>query len=251
MKILRKHFAQIDSTNNAIRLWMNEFVVLVDYSHLLLTADFQSSGRGQVGNSWESAAASNILMSMGLRPQCLNVHQQFFLSMAVSNAIVQALEMHIDGVKVKWPNDIYVGRQKLAGILIENKLRGAQIAETIVGLGLNVNQTEFLSDAPNPVSLRNLTGTTFDREALTTSIAHNIVQWKSQVDAEQWQAIAEVYLAHLLRFDNQLHPFSDASGPFMARIVGVEADGHLVLLTSSGERRAYAFKEVEHVFQHD
>ena len=122
-------------------------------------ADCQTAGRGQRGNSWESADFKNITMSMLLRPANVKPSCQFWLSEAVALAVVHTLDRYIDnGVSIKWPNDIYWNDRKICGILVEHSLSGGKIDHTIAGIGLNINQEKFLSDAPNPVSLRQIIG---------------------------------------------------------------------------------------------
>ena len=120
-------------------------------------ADCQTAGRGQRGNSWESADFKNITMSMLLRPANVKPSCQFWLSEAVALAVVHTLDRYIDnGVSIKWPNDIYWNDRKICGILVEHSLSGGKIDHTIAGIGLNINQEKFLSDAPNPVSLHQI-----------------------------------------------------------------------------------------------
>ena len=121
----------------------------------VVLAKEQTSGRGQVNNTWESSYGDNLLMSIVLYPEFLHAGNQFLLSKFVSLAIVDFLSYYLENVTIKWPNDIYVGNKKIAGVLIENSLRGAFISSSVVGIGLNVNQTEFSSSIPNPTSLKN------------------------------------------------------------------------------------------------
>ncbi|MDE5927427.1 MAG: biotin--[acetyl-CoA-carboxylase] ligase, partial [Duncaniella sp.] len=117
----------------------------------------QTAGRGQRGNSWEAEPGCNITLSLLLRPEGLHPARQFVISQAVSLAIADLVSHFVAApVSIKWPNDIYVDDRKICGILIENTITGTSIDRTIVGIGLNVNQTEFRSDAPNPVSMRQL-----------------------------------------------------------------------------------------------
>ena len=116
----------------------------------------QTAGRGQRGNSWESEPDKNLTFSQLLMPRMLPAARQFELSMIVSLAIADSIDAHLpDGIRtcVKWPNDIYIGREKVCGILIENRLTGSRIERAIVGAGINVNQRVFTSDAPNPTSI--------------------------------------------------------------------------------------------------
>lgn len=235
---------ETDSTNNQMRQWLSSERVP---AFSVIRADYQTAGRGQVGNRWESAPGQNLLMSIVLRPAQLDVHQQFYLSMAVSNAILQVLRPYVPNVKVKWPNDIYVGDKKLAGILIENTLRGSLINDTIVGLGLNVNQREFVSDAPNPVSMANITGRETEPAALAEAIVVAMRQWMYYVNGARWSDIVEAYMCSLYRFDGQMHPFATANGHFSARIIGIEPDGRLMLEDAGGIVSSYMFKEVEFV----
>jgi len=135
------HIEQIDSTNNELRRLISHEPI---DNFTMLTAEYQTSGRGQVGNTWESEKGKNLLMSILMRPKQLDVRQQYMLSMSLSVAVVRALRPIVNNVEIKWPNDIYVGNKKLGGILIENMLKGIFIDYSIMGLGLNVNQTKFI-----------------------------------------------------------------------------------------------------------
>ncbi len=241
---MTKHLAETDSTSNQLRTWLNNEEV-PDYS--IVYADFQSTGRGQIGNSWESERGKNLLMSMVVRPKGLDIHEQFYLSMAVSNAITDIVAKHIPNVEIKWPNDIYVDNQKLAGILIENTLRGSQIADTIVGLGLNVNQTVFTSNAPNPVSMKTICNRELDVNEIMLEIQKTIEQWMQKVDSKQFGEIRTAYAERLFRNDGELHAFADKDGQFEASISSIRPEGHLVLTDSQGVDRQYAFKEVEFI----
>ena len=204
-------------------------------------ADYQTAGRGCGTNTWESERGKNLLFSLLLHPENLPANEQFQISMAISLAIIDALGQLVGDLSIKWPNDIYWRNGKLAGILIENTLQGSCIKDSIIGVGLNVNQLRFVSDAPNPVSLANLTGRLFDREAL-------LYQLLDAFDAE-WAALEGVrwrYLQQLYR-RTDFHRYRDAHGEFLAKIVTVEDDGHLTLETIDGYTRRYAFKEVQFV----
>ena len=116
-------------------------------------AEYQTAGKGQRGNSWESENGKNLTFSTVLYPTSLKAKDQFYLSMIVAFATVDALGDYTDGFSIKWPNDIYWKDQKIGGILIENELEGAYITQSNIGIGINVNQEEVRSQAPNPVSL--------------------------------------------------------------------------------------------------
>ena len=141
---------EIDSTNNyTSKLLANSNVI----EGTVVVAKAQSSGRGQLSNQWESEYGKNILASFVFYPKFLPVQQQFLLSKVIALGVRDLLTLFVDKVKVKWPNDIYIDNKKVAGILIENSIMGHTLESSIAGVGININQTVFLSDAPNPVSL--------------------------------------------------------------------------------------------------
>ena len=141
-----------------------------------LMAREQTAGRGQRGNSWEAAPGENVTLSLMLRPEEVPAGRQFEVSEAVALGVVDLLDsLGIDNVAVKWPNDIYVGDRKICGILIENSLTGTMIARSIAGIGLNVNQTEWLSDAPNPVSIAQITGRKHSVDQLAKTMCERIL----------------------------------------------------------------------------
>lgn len=219
----------------------------------VVLAGWQSAGRGQRGNSWESEAGKNMLMSMLVRLPSFPARRQFLISEAVSLAIVSVVRART-GVecRIKWPNDIYAGDGKLAGILISHSLQSgpgdeAVIAHSVIGVGLNVNQAEFLSDAPNPVSLSMLTGRNHDVESLCMDVALAIREAAGRLLSGAEGDMHHRYMASLWRGDGEPHPFYDvASGQcFQATVYAVEPMGHLVLRTCpGGALRRYAFKEV-------
>ena len=147
------YIEQTDSTNRLMDQWLSQ-----DEGFYIAT-DYQTQGRGQFGNSWESERGQNLLVSFLLHPH-LPMRNQFRLAMITGLAVVETLNerctMHDAQCTIKWPNDIYYKDKKLGGILIENQLEQGQVKDCIIGLGLNINQQTFVSDAPNPVSLRQI-----------------------------------------------------------------------------------------------
>ncbi|MBQ9668583.1 MAG: biotin--[Prevotella sp.] len=222
------HLAETDSTNR----WLREHPA---EGNVAVWTDYQSAGRGCGTNTWESERGRNLLFSLLIHPAAVKASEQFSISMAISLAIVDALSTFVaEGLSIKWPNDIYWRDRKLCGILIECSLSGQHIRDCIIGVGLNVNQECFLSDAPNPVSLRQILAHELDREALLKRILDAFTP--DEVDAARYRS--------LLYRREGLHPYRDADGPFEARLVTVEPDGHLILIDVNGRQRRYAFKEV-------
>ena len=193
-------------------------------------ADFQTAGRGCGTNTWESERGKNLLFSLLLHPENLPANEQFQISMAISLAIVDALGQLVGDLSIKWPNDIYWRNGKLAGILIENTLKGSFVKDSVIGVGLNVNQRTFQSNAPNPVSLWQITGQETDREQLLRAI---LQAFDNLIDTRESR--------------KGFHPYTDKDGAFMAEIAGIEDDGHLLLTDDNGQQRRYAFKEVSFV----
>jgi len=208
----------------------------------VVQTDFQTAGKGQMGNSWESESGENLLFSMLLYPQRVPTDQLFLISQIVSIGLKKALDNYVDGITVKWPNDIYWNDKKLAGILIENSFQANKV-KTVVGIGLNVNQRKFVSNAPNPISLRQIVGKSINRAKLLEEICGNIldVYFKMSV-----AAIQDAYAQILFRKDG-FFSYSSGNESFMARIVSVQPDGLLELETESGERNGFYFKEVKFV----
>ena len=210
----------------------------------------QTAGRGQKGNSWESEDGKNLTFSMLLKRPPVKARDQFYLSEAAAIAVVEALTAEAgDGFAVKWPNDVYWQDKKVCGMLLENSLDGSGIAHCVVGIGINVNQECFVSDAPNPVSLINITGREHDLMALLKGVCARIEQLvDSLADDNARVDLHQRYMAALYRNDGQLHPYEDADGNrFMASVAGIAPDGTLTLLHEDGISRDYLFKQVKHI----
>lgn len=226
------HIEETDSTNRWLRNHDSKEKTVV-------VADYQTAGRGCGNNTWESENGKNLLFSLLFRPDSIAVTRQFHISMAISLAICEALDQHIGDVSIKWPNDIYWRNGKICGILIENSVQGGIIRDSIAGVGLNVNQRVFHSNAPNPVSLWQICEQETDCEALLSDILQRF-------DALLGGDIRHRYLSRLYRREG-FHPYADANGAFMAEINDVLDDGHLVLHDDNGNERRYAFKEVQFI----
>ena len=223
------HIDETDSTNR----W------IMNHDSDVVWADFQTAGRGCGTNKWESERGKNLLFSVKIHPVDVPVQKQFHISMAISLAICEALGQQIGDLSIKWPNDIYWRNAKICGILIENTLQGSRIKDSVIGVGINVNQQQFLSDAPNPVSLWQIHGQETSREQLL----HDIL---NRFERLLGQNLRQQYLSMLYRRKGY-HPYTDVDGAFMAEIVDVEDDGHLLLCDEGGRQRRYAFKEVQFI----
>jgi BirA family biotin operon repressor/biotin-[acetyl-CoA-carboxylase] ligase len=242
MKII--HLKETDSTNKALReLTLKE--QLVDFTTVI--TDYQTDGRGQVNNTWVSDRGKNILMSILLRHKMLDIHNQFYISMTVASVICNTLTKYTDNVKIKWPNDIYVGNKKIAGILIDNRVHGKIITGTIAGIGVNINQESFPPEIPNPTSLKILCNKEFNRAEILNNIILLIPYCVDMIDRGEWDNIKQLYMKKLYRNDGEFHMFKDDTGEFEGRITDIAPDGKILLEKKSGELRSYFFKEVEYV----
>lgn len=238
----RYYTASTASTNTFLHEMMRQDKLPEGF---LLYTDFQTAGKGQPGNTWESENGKNLLFSMLLYPHSIKVYEQFILSEITGLAIRKVLEKYTDDICIKWPNDIYWKDKKIAGILIENSLFRDRIDTCIIGIGLNVNQEVFISNAPNPVSLRQITGNDINREILLMKIQAELLNIYQNYSPE---FIHQEYLNNLYR-RNGFHRYAEttANTVFDAEIEDVLPDGRLILRTQAGETRTFYFKEIQFV----
>lgn len=247
----------IRQTNSTSTLLREQYTDTLPHLYTIRT-DYQSAGRGQAGNGWESEDSKNLLFSTLLRCE-VSPAEQFRLTMWVSVAMVEMLLKYLpaEGLTIKWPNDIYYGDKKLAGILVENTLVGSKIAYSIVGIGLNVNQLEFLSPAPNPISMQQISGKEYDVEKLLEEYLAVLKRWQNV----PLQTLQDTYMSYLYR-RRGMYPYverevslvptaiaQNAEGSFRAEIQGITSQGELVLQTEKGETRTYHFKQIRFVIE--
>lgn len=209
----------------------------------VVVADFQTAGRGQKGNSWESERGKNLMFSVILYPHFLPANRQFLISQITALSVKETLDEYVDGIAVKWPNDIYWHDRKICGMLIENDLSGKELRFSVLGIGININQREFRSNAPNPVSLAQITGLEYDRDEILNKFLKRLHERYRDLLRGHEDDIREDYRNTLYRSDG-FYMYRDSGGAFEARIKEVETTGHLLLELRSGELRRYAFKEV-------
>lgn len=226
------HIDETDSTNRWLREQGGE-------ENMVVWADYQTAGRGCGTNHWESERGKNLTFSMLLHPHDVPAQKQFHISMAISLALCKALGQHIGDLSIKWPNDIYWRDGKIGGILIEVTLLGNKVKDCIIGIGLNINQRVFRSDAPNPVSMWQICEQETDCEQLLQEILQAFQEYMGKSNKDEYQS--------MLYRRKGFHPYADKDGAFMAEIIDVEDDGHLLLRDDNGQLRRYAFKEVTFV----
>lgn len=234
------HLQTVDSTNN----YALTLAKLPDTAEgTVILADFQTGGRGQGRNRWQSEAGMNLLFSLILRPVSVQAHRQFYLSMAVATGITGILQRTGIPAQVKWPNDILVHGRKIAGILIENTVMGPHLFTSVIGIGLNVNQDGFPPDLPAATSLRLETGAAHPPEEVLSLLLGGIAANLSLLYDGQYGRIKSDYLNHLWMLNRETG-MQDAAGTFRGRIADVAETGELIVRGPDGTIRQYGFREV-------
>ena len=236
---------QTDSTNRHLKL-VAEYE-LQKNKHLddffVLCADVQTAGRGQGMNRWHSERGVNLLASFYFEPP-LPPNGQFVFNQFFALMVRDTLARYVDGVKIKWPNDIYVGNSKIAGILIEHNLIGNKIRYTIAGLGLNLNQTHFPECLPNPVSLKMLTGKEFDRKTYLKEMMAEGRGYYELLKENDFATLNKLYLKYLYRFQEECE-YEVQGRKVSAIIMGIDDYGRLLLRTDAGENLVCGMQEVK------
>lgn len=216
-----------------------------------LAAHSQTSGRGQRGNKWESEPGKNLTFSVLLRPTTIVASHQFELLQIVSIAVVKVLRAQLgtNDIHIKWPNDIYFRDHKICGILIENTLSGPAISQSIIGIGINVNQDRFVSDAPNPISMAQISGREYDLDDLLEYFVTQIVSDFDAYEADPEPTTLAARYRFMMWRGEGYWPYRDniTGKGFDARIAAIAPTGHLTLATTGGAFHTYAFKEVSAV----
>jgi BirA family transcriptional regulator, biotin operon repressor / biotin---[acetyl-CoA-carboxylase] ligase len=235
--IFRKN---LPSTNSyAVKLLKNEKVE----EGAVIYTNYQSEGKGHGGNSWESDEDKNLLFSLILYPTTLKPSDQFIISKIISLGICDFLRPYTSKVSIKWPNDIYVNNDKIAGILIESAIIREEIEYIIAGIGLNINQKIFTGNAPNPVSLSKITGTEYNTEQCLKQLVTHIDKRYQEFLLKKRREINEEYLNNLYRFGKWCD-FSDSNGLYEGKIIGIDHSGRLRIEDHRGRTYEYGFKEV-------
>ncbi len=236
----------------------------------------QTRGRGQAQNVWESEDYKNLTFSLVLRPDFLPASSQFALSQVISLGLAGYLSAETDNVAIKWPNDILIGKGKVAGMLIENSVMGSTIGWTVAGIGLNLNQKTFRKFLPPAVSLSQFTGKTYHPEEVLNEVFASIMNHYRQLKKGRTGEIGRVYLAHLFGMEqwldyctndirqgqkthtgrkldpyqdeinsaNEKHPTSSNEKTFRARIIGTDEFGRLMLEDRQGNVTLWPFKTI-------
>jgi len=244
--------------NNVIKLdaiaSTNEYAqkLLINHDKIaegtVIWAADQQLGRGQRGNSWESQPGKNLTFSVILYPKFLKVEEQIMISKSVSlgicdfvNSLLPANMTEKEYVKIKWPNDIYVSDKKICGILIENSINSNQIASSIVGIGLNINQVQFSTELPNPTSLKLETGNDHNLEQCLSDLCSHIENRYLKTRLGNTEEINSHYLENLYKF-GEWYNYIIGNKQVTAKINGVSKSGKLVLEKEGGGEHECDFR---------
>lgn len=208
----------------------------------VIITNHQTAGRGQRGNSWQSEQGRNLTFSLIVKTHFINLSDQFFLhifsSLGVAAYLQQATEADIH---VKWPNDIYANGEKIAGILIENQVSGHRLTHSVIGIGLNVNQTSF--SLPRVTSLSILRGREHDLSAVLDDLLHCIEQRYFQLKESKYQQLKEDYYSNLYKF-GEPHQFQAQGETFEGIVKGIDEHGKLIV-ERRGMEKTYDLKEIQ------
>lgn len=239
-----------DSTNNWLRAHREE----TSGRTMLVITDCQTAGRGSGSNHWESEPGCNLTFSMQVCPTALQANHVFALSEAMSLGVCMGLRQLMteqDGqasaaFRIKWPNDVYHANGKVCGMLIENDLQSRWVERSVIGVGINVNQNCFLSDAPNPLSLSQIIGKKASRMQVLAAVLSRFRNCFIMLEQGDFAGLHELYMNYVYRL-HEWHRFIDKDGTFEGCITNICPDGHLLLIDSGGQRRIYAFGEIKYI----
>ncbi len=237
-KVLQEHDL-VDSTNSQAKILLSKSKPV---EGTVIIAHNQQHGKGQYGNIWATTSGQNLTFSIILFPKFIPANRQFLLSQAVALGIRDGLEPYLpQPTYIKWPNDIISSGKKICGILIENSLQGNKLSDSIVGIGINVNQSNF-EGLPKAASMHTLTERTFDLDKVLHRVLSCIEGYYLLLLASRETTIETTYLKHLYLL-NKPATFEASGTTFEGTIRGIDANGRL-LVESNDVTKAYRLKEI-------
>jgi len=239
-KIKLIHIPEVKSTNLHASALLSGNVYQTPF---LIYTNFQLKGKGQGENTWHSEQGKNLLCSIAVEPLKLKIEDNFYLSKLTTLALFSMLNKLLSGLNIKWPNDILVDDKKIGGILIENTLQGAFVKSSIIGIGLNVNQTKFPGFTPPATSMKLLTNNDFKIPGILEELLVNFSKWYSYMENGDTEKIDESYIRHLFRF-NQMASFKINDEVVRGKISKVQNNGRIVLDYEDGRKGDFGFKEI-------
>lgn len=241
---IHTHFvSETTSTNELAKKLFKEKELNLPF---IVQTNFQSQGKGQYLKSWESKAGDNLLFSLVIKAPPIDIEKQFDISKAVAVAIRDVLKKITNAkVCIKWPNDIYVDDDKIAGILIENTIVGSEIDTCIIGIGLNVNQTQFSRELPNPTSIKLITNTEVNIDFLKSNIASTIIS-----NLKNLEYSSKIYDTYLYRKGELGKFISNKNSEFLGVIIGIDPIGKLRIRIENNIVETFSNNEIKFVLPH-
>lgn len=232
------HFNEISSSNDlAKKLWSDAKIK----AHTLVSASYQNQGKGQQNNVWESEADKNLLFTIVVSPDFLKIEEQVFLNMAVSLAVYDYFtNKNISECFIKWPNDIMVNHKKVSGILIENSISQNQIKVAFIGIGININQTDFYTTQANSLAL--ITGKSYDVFEELKLFEKRFINRYNQLKAQKESIFEDYHDALYLKNVRTLFSFAEQTK--FGKIRGVTHQGQLEVAFEDGSIQQFSNKEV-------
>ena len=237
------HFSQIDSTNAFLQRKQSG----CDIRNWVVSADEQTAGKGMGSNSWESEVGKNLTFSLAVDMSFLPAERQFLLSEAVPLGIVEVLNklLPVEKLCIKWPNDIYYGNRKLAGILINSTIKANMMDISIIGIGLNVNQMQFQDWPTHPISMKMITGEDYDLQLLLEQIAEHIIIKVEQLKSDP-NSIEQAYLKRLFRYRTWAD-YEVGGKVLRLFMTGIDPFGRLQLVDEQQTFYTFDIKEIKFV----
>ncbi|MBK8698654.1 MAG: biotin--[acetyl-CoA-carboxylase] ligase [Saprospiraceae bacterium] len=238
------HFEELESTNAYAAELLSKTSPM---DGTAITADNQWGGRGQYDRKWLSEPHKNLTVSLIVYPSFLHISDQFYLSMAVALGIIDYVEAKLcRTAHIKWPNDIYVGDDKLGGILIVNQLQGSTLSSSILGIGLNINQNHFPEEVPNGTSFQRITGAQFDlHDELIQLCIHLEKRYNTDLRHKSHLGLHQAYEQKLYKKGENIQ-FMDSNSTnwCTGTIEGVSPEGFLLIRAREGTLRKFSLGEV-------
>lgn len=221
----------------------------------VISASFQYAGKGQIGRFWESEDGKNITCSTILRPTFIRAHDQFYLNMAISLALADLIDHILKEVdlkaSIKWPNDIYVGDEKIAGILIQNSIVGKNLNASVIGTGININQIQFSGNIPNPTSIATLLTREIDLESAFNSLfdflSLRYTELKTRYAGNLMQGMKQAYLDRMYRLNTWADFKTEDEELFSGRIIGIDEIGRLQIQRENDSIKTFSFREIQFI----
>ena len=244
MNLKYYHFDQLDSTNDYLQRMQSEH----DIRNWVVSADEQTAGKGMGSNGWESDTGKNLTFSLAVDMGFLPAERQFLLSEAVALGIIEVLDKTLptEQLSIKWPNDIYYGNCKLAGILINSTIKANMMDLSIIGIGLNVNQMQFQDWPTHPISLKMITGKEYDLKPLLEQIASQVIK-KVKLLKSDPTSIEQDYLKRLFRYQTWAD-YEVGGNVRRLFMTGIDPFGRLMLVDEADNSYCFDIKEIRFLF---